>query len=151
MRVARMKVDGLEQSEVGERWNVRSAFFLMSLSCGIEGQAIACFQKPGVHSLSMLHGFNKLTPDIQLMFCVAAVASIPVGGILLEVLAGDRIMRFASEIREHQDDNYRFVTSLSQHTWQRLASLVGGGYSFFDVRHKSISGCSAALAHAHKE
>ena len=125
--------------------------FILSLDCGIEGQVLACLQDADVKGVEKLHGWRYATPAIRMHFAVAAAVAVPVEQVLLDVLADDRLLRFAGQYRTNQDDKFRYISALPEFAWHRMSKLVGGAYTAADVRHSSISATATALGYMQRE
>ena len=88
-----------------------------------------------------LHGFSKLSSDVKMYACVAAVASYPADSLQLMLMEDDRVAGRLPELKEAFYEEVRWVEGLDDFTWGRLAHVAGGGpgSSPYDLRSCALT------------
>ena len=106
-------------------------------------------KKAGVSSY-YIHGFDNLSEGEGSCFwrflCVSSIAAYVADGFLLSCLEDDRLMMRWEEVKDVMADELRWISSLSEFTWSRLASVAGGEEDQVSMRTRSTH--SGLVIHA---
>lgn len=86
-----------------------------------------------------LHGFQFLTASVKISACVAALASYPAEGGLLEVLADDRLAKRLEVVEGSMLEDIAYVEGLGQHTWATLAEMLGDASGHVALRSQVVT------------
>lgn len=105
------------------RFGRSGRLFLWSLCVGIDGAIQVCYDGPECSNY-YLSGFKRADAQVRLVVAVGAFAIRPIENFILQMLAGDRLLRRSEELHEAVLRDMQDIIEMPQVVLERVARIL---------------------------